>query len=276
MRAQGEVYCEAAMNYALPVSAGESTVPVIVPIHDGRDAELPFEACGFELRQHPLPCDPDWDSADWGSRHGPAIAELAQAISGCDRTLIYPPIVRSPRMAQKVADYAPITFVHSDFTDDYRFMVEDPDRPYAAYIQPLLASAGLTQQDVLLSRRVLMLQFWRNIGAERPDHPLAICDARSIPRSDLLPFTVPEYGGLHLEFETFAVRPPAQPDDHHWYTFPGMTADEVLVFRTYDSACAEADRPFWTPHSAFRDPHAGPDAPARESLEIRILCLFSG
>ncbi|MCC5888320.1 MAG: hypothetical protein JJT88_17945, partial [Gammaproteobacteria bacterium] len=204
-----------------------------------------------------------------------AVQALARELSGCDRTLLYPPIVRSPQMATKVADYAPITFVHSDFTDDYRYMLEDPARPYAAYIQPMLAAAGLSQRDVTLARRVLLLQFWRNLGAERPDYPLAICDARSVPRADLVPFVVPEYGGLHLEFETFGVRAPHSPDAHHWYTYPGMRHDELLVFRTYDSACADADRPFWTPHSAFRDPHAGLDAPQRESLEMRVLCLFT-
>lgn len=274
MQAQGAIHCHATMNYAL--GAGEGTAAVEVPIHDAREAALPFDDCGFQLVDHALPQTDSFDPAELSAVHGPMIAELAQALSGCDRTLIYPPIVRSPKMAQKVADYAPITFVHSDFTEDYRYMVEDPARPYAAYIQPLLAQAGLSQRDVALADRVLMLQFWRNLGAERPDHPLAICDARSVPRSDLLPFVVPEYGGLHLEFETFGVRAPEQPADHHWYTYPGMKHDEVLVFRTYDSRCVEQERPFWTPHSAFRDPRAGPDAPARESLEIRILCLFSG
>lgn len=274
-RPEAELYCRATMNYALDAGGDEGTVAVEVPIFDGRGVDLPFEDCGFMLRQAPLPAAGQGLDADGVAAQGLAMAGLAQTLSGCDRTLVYPPIVRSPRMAEHVADYAPITFVHSDFSEDYRYMLEDPGRPYAAYIQPLLAAAGLSQRDVALARRVLLLQFWRNLGSERPDYPLALCDARSVPPGDLLPFVVPEYGGLHLEFETLGVRVPRDPTAHHWYTFPAMNRDEVLVFRTYDSACVEADRPFWTPHSAFRDPHAGEQPPARESVEIRVLCLFS-
>ncbi len=276
MRAEGESYCQAVLNYTLDVAGSGDTTPVEVPIFDARGRDLAFEDCGFRLLEHALPAVKAIDASDLSGSHGAAVQALARELSGCDRTLLYPPIVRSPMMARKVADYAPITFVHSDFTDDYRCMLEDPARPYAAYIQPLLAAAGLSQRDVTLARRVLLLQFWRNLGAERPDYPLAICDARSVPRADLLPFVVPEYGGLHLEFETFSVRAPRPPDVHHWYTFPGMSHDELLVFRTYDSACVESDRPFWTPHSAFRDPHAGANALQRESVEMRVLCLFTG
>ena len=50
--------------------------------------------------------------------------------------------------------------------------------------------------------------------------------------------------------------------------------DEVIAFRTYDSLCEREGRPFWTPHSAFVDPNAPEAARPRESLEMRVLCLF--
>ena len=53
-----------------------------------------------------------------------------------------------------------------------------------------------------------------------------------------------------------------------------MTDEEVLLFTTYDSALADDDRPFFTPHTAFVHPLAGTDAPMRESVEMRSLCLF--
>ena len=37
----------------------------------------------------------------------------------------------------------------------------------------------------------------------------------------------------------------AVPEAHRWMTFPEMTRDEVVVFRAYDSECAEAGEPFW-------------------------------
>ena len=52
-----------------------------------------------------------------------------------------------------------------------------------------------------------------------------------------------------------------------------MTRDEVMVFKNYDSI-----RP--TPangvgmHSSFAHPATPPDAPPRESLEVRVLCFW--
>lgn len=265
----GRIYCETTLNYAV----GEAARPVTVAIMNAREASLSWELNGFESMQLPLPVDADWPAPEFRRQHGPEIAALARELSGCEHVLIYPPIVRSPDSATQVSDYAPIQLVHSDFTDDFRPMAESRTRPYGEYIRPLLAEVGLDQQDIAQARRVLMLQFWRNIGPAWPDYPLAFCDATTVDRSELMPFTVPEYGGAHLEFETFAVKPPASSAQHHWYTFPGLGRDEVVVFRTYDSACAEAGLPFWTPHSAFRDNNLPEPAPRRQSVEIRALCI---
>ncbi len=272
MQGAAGVYCHATLNY----SGGETPIPVEVPIRDGREAGEPpvLETCGFERLEHASRVE-DWrDPSHLAAVHAPEIEALARERSGADRVLVYPPIVRSPAMEREVADYHPIEFVHSDFTDDFGAMIADPERPYRAFIEPLLERAGLTQRDLARAERVVMLQFWRNVGPRRPDRPLALCDARTVPSSALNRFVVPEYGGRRLEFETYGVRPPARADEHRWYTYPGMAADEVVALRTYDSRCVEARRPFWTPHSAFRDPHAGAGAAPRESVEMRALCLF--
>lgn len=264
-------YCTTTLNYG----GGEAVQPVPVTIGNARQAEfLDYDQCGFTLLGHRSEVT-DWqDGAHVADVHMAEIKALAFDFSGCDHALVYPPIVRSPESARQIADFAPIEFVHSDYTDDYRAMIEDPDRSYGAFLAPALETIGVRQEEIAAAERVLMLQFWRNIGAQRPDYPLALCDASSVPRSDLFSFLVPEYGGLRLEFETFGVHPPADPSAHHWYTFPDLQPDEVIAFRTYDSCCAAEGQPFWTPHSAFRDPHAGPTAPQRESVEMRVLCLF--
>jgi hypothetical protein len=273
MDGQVEVWCETTLNFSEP----GSEVPTVVPVQvlDARSARgLELERCGFTLLKHESAVD-DWrDEAELAAVHAKEIRALAKKVSGAHRVIVYPPIVRSPQTASRIEDYAPIHYVHSDFTEDFRAMVEDPARPYREFIAPLLAEQGLTQADVARASRVLMLQFWRNIGDEWPDCPLAICDARDVAHDQLHAFVVPEYGGRHIEFETFGVRPPAKIEAQHWYTYPGMTLEEVLVFRTYDSRCVAKGWPFWTPHSAFVDPSAGPEAPPRESVEMRALCLF--
>lgn len=273
MDGQTEVWCETSLNYSRP--GVEQGIPVEVQILDARGARgLDFEACGFRLLADRSAVE-DWRYEEEITRvHAPEIRTLARKLSGASKVVVYPPIIRSPASAEQIGDHAPIQYVHSDFTDDFRAMVQDPARPYRAFIEPLLAAQGLTQADVARASRVMMLQFWRNVGEEWPDYPIAFCDARDVSRDQLHAFLVPEYGGRHLEFETFGVLPPADPERHHWYTYPGLGLEEVVVFRTYDSRCAEQGRPFWTPHSAFLDPTAGPDAPQRESVEMRALCLF--
>jgi len=272
MQSGDAVYCEATLNYAGEVDHA----PVRVTMHDGRAAlgQLDFEDCGFTLLAHPSRVK-DWtDAEELQAVHIPEIERLATRFTGCDRAIVYPPIVRSPQSAAQESDYAPILSVHSDFTDDYGLMVQEAGRPYRKFLDPLLQEEGLDVDDIANAERVAMIQFWRNVGPPYPDHPFALCDASTVPRSQLMPVLVPEYGGLHLEFEAFAVRKPASPADNTWYTFPGLNANEVVVLRTYDSQCKAEGRAFWTPHTAFPDPTTGPDAPRRESVEMRALCLF--
>ena len=114
----------------------------------------------------------------------------------------------------------------------------------------------------------------RRLPARQLDHPLAFCDARTVPRSSLTPILVPEYAGVATRFESFAISPPATATEHRWFTFPAMDQNEVVVYRANDSERAEAGEAFWAPHSAFADPTAPPDSPARVSLEMRAVCLF--
>ena len=56
-----------------------------------------------------------------------------------------------------------------------------------------------------------------------------------------------------------------------WYYAKAMETDEVYVFVCYDSR--EDGRARFTPHTSFDDPTCPPDAPERESIEIRAYAL---
>jgi hypothetical protein len=58
---------------------------------------------------------------------------------------------------------------------------------------------------------------------------------------------------------------------HHWYYYPDMEPDEVLAFRLFDTSNKD-----WhmTAHTAIVDPSAAPDAPKRQSYELRTLAVF--
>ncbi len=264
-----EAYCETTLNYV----NGEAPEPTRVTIMDGRHEELDYETCGFKLLAHQSAVR-EWTDEEEVSRvHRPEAASLARELVGCDITVPYPPLVRSPKNAKSHEDYAPIEFVHSDFTSDYRLMAGDESRPYREFITPLLDEQGLTQADVRNASRVAMIQFWRTIGPVRPRHPFALCDASTSKRDELDNETVSEYGGQLLEIQTLFANDPAAAKHHAWYTFPALTKDEAIAFRTYDSRCEDEGRPYWVLHSAFEDPTVA-EAPPRESVEMRVLCLW--
>ncbi|MCB1692047.1 MAG: hypothetical protein KDI19_04730 [Pseudomonadales bacterium] len=264
-------YCETTLVYA----RGMARESVPVRIYNGRvESDLDFHESGFVRLDHHSAVT-DWsDEGHVAEVHRPEVAALAKALTGCDHAVAYMPLIRSPDAARTHPDYAPIQFVHSDFTEDYGRMVRDGNRAYRAFIEPLLTEAGLSHAELSNARDIALIQFWRNTGHEHPDFPLAFCDARTSPRSDLGTFVVPEYGGQRLEFETFYAQGAQGARRHKWYTFPRLNRDEVIAFRTYDSRLAAQGMPFWTLHSAFRDPTAGDEAPQRESVEMRVLCLF--
>ncbi|CAE8609864.1 unnamed protein product [Polarella glacialis] len=62
--------------------------------------------------------------------------------------------------------------------------------------------------------------------------------------------------------------------EHRWYSFPGMTRDECLVFKTFDSDGPQPGNGVGV-HSAFEDPEMSPQAAARESIEARVICFLA-
>ena len=60
---------------------------------------------------------------------------------------------------------------------------------------------------------------------------------------------------------------------HRRAYFSEIDRDEALVFKQYDSQVNGVAR--FTPHSAFDLPDIPPDAPLRQSIEIRCLVTYS-
>ncbi len=55
----------------------------------------------------------------------------------------------------------------------------------------------------------MVLQFWRNTGPTRPDYPLAFCAADGVGADRVVREMLPEYGGLRVDSQFYAVRPPS-------------------------------------------------------------------
>lgn len=270
-----DVFCRTTLNFA---ARGEGLLgeSVEVDILDGRRAELPaWTECGFELRSDPSAVA-DWsDDDEIAVTHHAEVEALARDLTGCDVALVSNHIKRGPEYARQHQDLAPISFVHSDFARGYDQLVRQsyvrPERDGAARA---LERNGVSPDDVAAASRLVILQFWRNLGPARMDHPLAWCDSRTVTPDDTRPIPVSDYAGSGVDFDALAVLAPERPDQYRWYAFPELALDEAVAFRTYDTELAEAGDTWFTPHSAFRDPDVPLGRPARSSIELRAICLY--
>jgi len=272
--APADVFCRATLNFAAR-NGGLIAEPTELDILDGRTAHLPgWEQCGFELVSHTTAAS-SWGDDDLEAVHHQEMEELARRMTGCDAALVSNHIKRGPEQARQHDDLAPIAFVHSDFAAGYDDLVRRSyDQPERDGAMRALERNGLTAADVAAASRLVILQFWRNLGAAKMDFPLGFCDARTVTPSDTRPIPVTDYAGSGVDFEALAVLGPIEASPYRWYAFPELQHDEVVAFRTYDTDLVECGATWFTPHSAFRDPDVEIGRPARSSIELRAICLY--
>ena len=227
-----------------------------VTIHDGRviAKELSLDREGFIFVQHDTKMRDFYDEAEIRAVYYPEIEQLVKETSGAKRVLVFDHTLRSADSAMREAKQisGPVRNAHNDYTE-----WSGPQR-----VRDLLPD----EADELLKRRFAVVQVWRPIRHPVQREPLAIADARSIGTKELFPSSrvYPDRVG---EVYHCAYNP-----EHRWYYFPKMQRDEAIVFKTFDSA--KDGRARWTAHSAFDDPTSPPDAPPRESIEMRTLAFF--
>lgn len=118
------------------------------------------------------------------------------------------------------------------------------------------------EAETLLRGRVQIINVWRPIRRVDRD-PLAVAEAASVRDADLVPtgLIYPNRRG-----ETLQVR---YDQEQKWWYKSAMEPGEVLLIKCFDSK--EDGRARRVPHTAFVDPGADVDAPARESIEVRAL-----
>jgi hypothetical protein len=267
--------CRTTLNYLSSVAEGPSDHPTAVEILDGRAADLPgWQVCGFELLDHSSAVV-DWgDDHQLSEVHHGEMEKLARDLTGADVALVSNHIKRSPHEARRHEQLSPIPFVHSDFAAGH---VEFIRRAYKEPTEAALAALarnGVTSEVVGQAARIVVLQFWRNLGPAKMDYPIAFCDARTVSPADARAFRVTDYAGTGASFDALGIVEPADGAVHAWYAFLELTPGEVVAFRTYDTDLVRVGETYFTPHSAFRDPEVEVGRPARSSVELRATCLF--
>lgn len=227
-----------------------------MPVFDGRAiaGHLSLEREGFILVKHETRVKDFFDEAEVRSVYYRETERLVKQLSGARRVLVFDHTLRSADSAVRDAKQisGPVRNAHNDYTE-----WSGPQR-----VRDLLPD----EAEELLKRRFAVIQTWRPIRKPVEREPLAIADARSIGTNELVPSSrvYPDRVGevYHCTFN------PA----HRWYYFPKMQRNEAMVFKCFDSM--KDGRARWTAHCSFDDPTSPPDAPPRESIEMRTLAFF--
>ena len=271
-----KTFCRAAFNYLSSHDVGPSDHPTEVDILDGRAADpVGWEQCGFELFRHESSVV-DWrDDDEIAEIHHGEMEKLARDLTGADVSLVSSHIKRSPDDARRHEQLSPIPFVHSDFAAGHIDYIRRAYREPTDAALKALTRNGVDAGVVGEARRIVVLQFWRNLGPAKMDYPLAFCDSRTVSPEEARSIHVTDYAGTGATFDALGVVEPDDPTRHAWYAFPELTSSEVVAFRTYDTDLVHAGATFFTPHSAFRDPEVEVGRPARSSIELRATCLFT-
>ena len=227
-----------------------------MPIYNGRAIadQLSLEREGFILVKHETRMKDFYDEDEVRSVYYKETEELVKQTTGAKRVLVFDHTLRSADSATREEKNisGPVRNAHNDYTE-----WSGPQR-----VRDLLPN----QAEELLKSRFAVVQTWRPINKPVQREPLAIADARSIGTKELIPSAriYPDRRGevYHSTFNP----------EHRWYYFPNMQRNEAMVFKTFDSM--KDGRARWTAHCAFDDPTAPPDAPPRESIEMRTIAFF--
>lgn len=258
---------EAIINYVDPtapiggindVEREKSTFTLIshrVRITDARPLqdELALEKTGFVFVEHPTAVTDFTDKAQVEEIYLPECAELVKRLSGADKVVVFGQVQRDGALIK--SPHRPVYNAHVDYNVDTITRVA----------QRLLSPEEFEQRK---GQRIVLINVWRPIETIE-SAPLAICDASSVERKDLV--FGPIGGNSAAGVANAAGYNLAHNPGHRWHYVPGMRPQEALVFKLCDT---DEGRVQWTAHTAFDDPASPPDARPRRSIELRTLAFI--
>jgi hypothetical protein len=248
-----------AYNYepppGMPVRTGKSEEHQ-VPIRDARPlvGRLSLDKEGFVLLHHQTAVKNLYDEQEITSVYYPECEAVIKRGTGAARVVAFDHIVRNAAMAaiEGSCIKLPAKRVHNDYT---------------AWSSPMRVRQLMGEEaEELLKRRFAIINLWRPIRGPVLESPLTLCDAQSLSEENLIASDLkyPDRTG-----ETYSIT--YNPNQRYYY-FPKMRADEAVLIRCFDSALEGAAR--FSAHTGFDDPTSPPNAPPRESLEVRTLVFY--
>lgn len=236
--------------------------PRIMTIREAQRGETHLDREGFQLVPHSSAVRDFRDSQQLERVYYPEVCRLVAEVTGARSVAVAAtPFIRfgeRSALSGQLRNSRPARFVHIDYGDA---------RGKALAEQVFTTLADRSWQF----RRFAHYNIWRVLTPPPQDVPLAVCDARSLEREDLVPsLAVFDFAGVpERTAESFVLRHSAA---HRWRYFRDMTPDEALIFVTNES---DPTRPHHIPHTAFDDPTCPATAPPRSSIEIRVCAFFA-
>ena len=234
-----------------------------VEIADARLIASPpnIDVEGFELWDAPTSLKSFEDEEAIRSRYYEEAAELAKYATGGKLAYVFDHQLRRREARRPILSFGregggnrpgAAGRIHNDYTEgsgQKRFALMNLDPDVRSQVQ-----------------RFAIVNIWRSIGGKVVDTPLAVCDGRTISVADLV------VGDIHYLDRSGEIYLVQHSQHHRWAYFSEMDRHEALVFKQYDSRVNGVAR--FTPHSAFDLPDVPPEAPLRESIEIRCLVTY--
>ncbi len=221
---------------------------------DGAAREFGQHPSGFDLLKFPTAVENFLDQDAIENVYEPEVGEFLKRTTGCYRVKIFDHTVRAsdPELREIKNVREPATLVHNDYTSKSGFVCLDEN---------------LGDEAAELARgRFQIVNVWRPLSDPVENYPLALVDARSVARAQLV--DTERRSPTHVGEIQLAVHDPAQ----RWFYFSAMRPDEVLLFKTFDSIDG-GTRPC-TIHTAIELRDAPPDAKPRESIETRAFVFY--
>lgn len=241
-----------------------ATVEETLEVSDARPAmaagELSLDTNGFILTPHQTQCVDFRDEAMIRRVYYPEMVELVKRLTGAFEVVVQEHLVRTEKPISFNDAYS--RFAHLDYNDRL-----------ARFTPKILASRSnkITREQAETDYEYAFFNTWQPFDRPVLQNHLALLDARTVQPDDVQDYIFtarPGQEDLNQGTATILCHNPA----NRWHYFPKMQTGEAILFKQLDLRDAQF-RP-QTPHIAFWDDTAPPDAPGRRSIEVRLLAAW--
>jgi len=234
----------------------------------GQESQYTLDENGFQFFASPsVVKDDDYDNDELvKNKYYTEQAELLKKLTGASEVVVFDHTIRRHQpgvTADTPTNRHPVPYVHVDqTTSSARARVK-------RHIPSLAPSYLPSETDK--PKRFQLINLWRPIRHQAFDHPLALCDYRSVSPGGLVHTTLrydPNDRSKDGEINSVQHSP-----GHRWKYVKGMSPEEGVLIKCYDSK-EDGSVAVFTPHSSFKDPTTPADAKLRESIELRFLVFY--